>query len=172
MSAQESCWRFIGAVYAAPDVQDACLRLQQRDGADIVLLLFGGWLASEGVVFSSEGAADAAALVWSWREQAILPLRAIRTQLKSSPAVTRPEGATLRDRIRIDELAAERIELDMLVEWRQARFPSGLAADQTLVAGNLAACLPCAPIDAASKAWLDTIVAACADQIAATPRSS
>ncbi|WID99805.1 TIGR02444 family protein (plasmid) [Bosea vestrisii] len=171
MSAREDSWRFISSVYAAPGVREACLKLQQEFDADVVLLLFAGWLASEGAALSPDDAAAAAMLVRPWRQQAVLPLRTIRTELKTSPAMARPEVASLRDRIKASELAAERIELEMLVEWAQARARSQAAGN--LVAGNLAVCLPksAAMAVAGSEASFRALVAACIARITAGQRS-
>ena len=165
MSPLGACWRFIGPVYAAPGVQESCLRLQRERDADIVLLLFAGWLASQGIALSSDEAAEAAACVRPWREQAVLPLRQVRTALKTSPAMVRPEVAALRERIKAEELAAERIELGMLVEWGERLVRSNARPEEGLFAGNLAACLPAGagPAAAVADGALMTLVAACVE---------
>lgn len=164
MSAEAECWRFIGAVYTRPGVQQSCLHLQERMQADIVLLLFGGWLARCGMALSTAATHEATALVSSWREAVIGPLRAIRTTMKSSPLMVRPEAAALRDQIKADELTAERIELGLLVGWAASRWPQTGASDADLVATNLPLCLPAAP-DAAARAALRRIMDACREAI-------
>lgn len=132
--------------------------------ADVVLLLFGGWLARCGIALSTEAAHEAAALVGPWREAVIGPLRAIRMTMKSSPLMARPEAAALRERIKDNELAAERIELGLLVGWAASRWSEIGAPDAHLVATNLPLCLPAAPAAAAAEA-LRRIISACCEAI-------
>lgn len=164
MNAEAECWRFIGALYGRPGVQRSCLRLQERMQADVVLLLFGGWLARRGIALSPDAAHEAAALVGPWREAVIGPLRAIRTTMKSSPLMVRPEAAALREQIKADELAAERIELGLLVGWAASRWLETGAQDAGLVATNLLRCLPATP-DAAARQPLGLIEDACREAI-------
>ncbi len=164
MSAEAECWRFIGAVYTRPGVQQSCLHLQERMQADIVLLLFGGWLARCGIALSQDAAHEATALVRPWREAVIGPLRAIRTTMKSSPLMARPEAASLRERIKGDELAAERVELGLLVGWAASRWPQAVAPDAELVATNLPLCLP-AGLDDPARAALRLIMDVCREAI-------
>jgi uncharacterized protein (TIGR02444 family) len=164
VNAEVACWRLIGAVYARPGVQQSCLLLQERVQADIVVLLFGGWLARCGIALSQDAAHEATALVGPWREAVVRPLRAIRVTMKSSPLMGRPEAAALRERIKADELAAERIELGLLVGWAASRWPQTGAPAADLVATNLPLCLPAAP-DAAAGAALQQIMDACREAI-------
>lgn len=164
MNAEAECWRFIGAVYTRPGVRQSCLDLQERMQADIVLLLFAGWLARCGIALSKDLAREATVLVRPWREAVVQPLRAVRTTMKSSPLMARPQAAALRDRIKADELAAERIELGLLVGWAASRWRETSTPDADLVATNLPLCLPAAPDDAA-RAALRLIMDACRQTI-------
>jgi uncharacterized protein (TIGR02444 family) len=164
VNAEAECWRFIGDVYARPGVEQSCLTLQERMQADIVLLLFCGWLARCGIALSQDAAYEAAALVGLWREAVVRPLRAIRVTMKSSPLMARPEAAALRERIKADELAAERIELGLLLGWAGSRWPETGAPDADLVATNLPVCLPAAP-DAAARDAVRRIMDACREAI-------
>ncbi|MEZ5668179.1 MAG: TIGR02444 family protein [Alphaproteobacteria bacterium] len=107
-------WAFCLRVYAAPGVADACLRLQDEAGADIPLLLAALWSATEG-----PGALDAAALaahdahVAPWRDNVVRPLRRARRWMKGAGHA----GHRLRDRVKADELAAERHQLAMIAAW-------------------------------------------------------
>jgi hypothetical protein len=84
--------------------------------------------------------------------------------MKSSPLMARLEAAALRERIKADELAAERIELCLLVGWAASRWPETGAPDADLVAMNLPMCLPAAP-DAAEREALRRIIDACHEVI-------
>lgn len=170
MNAEAACWRFVGHVYARPGVQQSCLLLQERMQADIVLLLFGSWLARCGIALSLGAAREATALVGPWRDTVVRPLRAIRLTMKSSPLMARPEAAALRERIKADELAAERIEQGLLVAWAASRWPETGAPDPDLVATNLPMCLPAAPT-AASREALWRIMDACREAIIKSDRS-
>lgn len=99
-------WDFSLALYAAPAVAEACLRLQDRRGLDVNLLLFACWTAAT-------GGARLSADEWrrlidgteAWRSQVVEPLRAMRRYLKD--AATTPQIAALHERVKALELDAE-----------------------------------------------------------------
>jgi len=115
---EAALWRFCLRVYAAPGAADACLALQDEAGVDIPLLLAALWSAVEG-----PGVLDAAALtaldavVADWRDNVVRPLRRIRRWMKASGHAAHP----LRERVKADELAAERHELAMIAGWLAGR---------------------------------------------------
>lgn len=164
MNAEAACWRLVGDIYTRPGVQQSCLYLQERLQTDIVLLLFGGWLARCGIELSINAMLEANDLVDPWREAVIQPLRRIRAAMRSSPLIARPEVGALRERIKADELEAERIELGLLVKWAAARWPETVLPDSDLVTINLTLCLPAAP-DAAVREAFQLIIEACREAI-------
>jgi uncharacterized protein (TIGR02444 family) len=137
-AAEGSLWRFAVALYSAPGVADACLGLQDRYGCDVNVLLFAAWVGAvrRGAMTPAE-MAEAVAVVQSWHQEIVRPLRDLRRRLKSGPPPA-PTGSTegLRTRIKVIELEAERIELAML-EQLAARWASPLGAGGEAALENL-----------------------------------
>jgi len=124
-------WDFSVAVYASAGVSDACLRLQDKRGFDVNLLLFSCWLG--GGRNSALSEADWLALIKStrmWRDEVLGPLRSARRALKTA----RLDGAS-NDH---DELrrAVQRIELDC--ERAQQDFLASKVDSLTVIGGRAA----------------------------------
>ncbi|MGK6314233.1 TIGR02444 family protein [Neorhizobium sp. DT-125] len=113
---RERLWDFALRLYAAPDVADACLVLQDESGVDVPVLLFSAWLAKKHSVPLSEAElARIDGLVADWRNEVVKPLRTIRRRLKNGPypAPTK-ETEALRNGVKGAELNSEKIELAVL----------------------------------------------------------
>jgi len=101
------------ALYERAGLRDACLRLQDRDGLDVTVLLYCLWAAGVG-----RAPLDAARLgriegnLQPWRETAILPLRALRRRLKGDP---RDPDEAVRRQVAGAEISAELIAMDLIV---------------------------------------------------------
>lgn len=116
-------WNFSLAVYAADGVSDACLRLQDKRGFDVNLLLFSCWAGCCHDVAASES--EWRSLIDStriWREEVIWPLRRARRALKTA----RLEGALknhedLRRAVQQIELDCERAQQDFLASKLESR---------------------------------------------------
>lgn len=116
---EEALWRFCLRVYAAPGVADACQALQDETGADIPLLLAALWSAVEGPgVLDADALTAMDAAVSDWRDNVIRPLRRTRRWMKTAGYEAHP----LRERVKADELAAERHELAALAGWLAAHL--------------------------------------------------
>ncbi|MDB5616775.1 TIGR02444 family protein [Tardiphaga sp.] len=126
-------WAFALQVYAEPGVGAACLRLQAEAGVDVMMLLVAAFAAARcGVVVSPLDVQQMDAVCRPWRERVVQPLRALRVALKSGPAPAPSPGAEkLRSQIKVSELAAERLENDLLADWLQckAAVSSAVAID-------------------------------------------
>jgi uncharacterized protein (TIGR02444 family) len=97
------------ALYARPGAAPACLRLQNRHGVDVPLLLAAVWHGATGRgPLAGRRLARWRAIARRWRTRAIAPLRAARNALKES-ARTNPALAALRKSILAAELEAERM---------------------------------------------------------------
>lgn len=106
-------WDFSVAVYGRPGVADACLRLQDRLGLDVNLLLFGCWVGVLGGGRVEER--DWKRLIGetsAWRAETVEPLRAIRRRLKTAswPGIDPAAASALREAVMQLELEAERLE--------------------------------------------------------------
>lgn len=117
------------AVYAADGVSDACLRLQDKRGFDVNLLLFACWVGFCRNVALSE--ADWRGLIKStqaWRDGVIGPLRVARRALKTTRL---DRASTDFEAMRRD---VQRIELDC--ERAQQNFLASNAAAFTALDGG------------------------------------
>lgn len=109
-------WRFALAFYSRPGVQEACLRLQDEAGLDVVFLIAALHIAmATGQPPSHAELAAAFAGIAGWREASVLPLRAGRRALKELRSdVPDPRREAFRNRVKVLELEAEQIELAAL----------------------------------------------------------
>jgi uncharacterized protein (TIGR02444 family) len=118
-------WRFALGLYRAPGVADACLALQDRHGADVVLLIGLCWLARrDSAVCDAVQIAELDAALADWRAEIVLPLRALRRALKPRLADLPESAAEARDRIKDAELAGERVALDLFAAAADRLVPS------------------------------------------------
>ncbi len=110
-SSPDPFWDYSLALYGRPGVEAGCLRLQDRLGADVNMLLLCCWLAAQGHDAIGEDAVrEILARTAPWRDQVVLPLRTLRTRLKEQHEEA-PAGLTvaLRKRVLAAELDAEHI---------------------------------------------------------------
>jgi uncharacterized protein (TIGR02444 family) len=127
-------WRFSLATYAAPGVAAECLTLQDALGLDVNLLLFCAWLGAERhVLLTRADIEQAAAVVQTWHERVVRPLRGVRQTLKTVSRKT-----PLRSKVKGVELEAEQVEQAMLYVFAADRWPRASEGDaRQCVAGNV-----------------------------------
>jgi uncharacterized protein (TIGR02444 family) len=102
----EGFWRFSLMVYARPGVADALIRLQDRGGHNVNLILFGLWLGfCEGARLDAAGLARATAAIGGIDRDIVAPLRRLRRALRADPDA---DIRDLRRRVLALEIAAER----------------------------------------------------------------
>jgi uncharacterized protein (TIGR02444 family) len=126
-------WDFALKLYAEPGIADACLRLQAECSVDVMMLLMATFAAvRRGVVLTPSEIADMDAACRPWREQIVLPLRALRTRLKAGPAPLAPSEGTekLRSSIKAAELSAERLQNVVLAHWLENKSPASRAVER------------------------------------------
>ncbi|MEX2629461.1 MAG: TIGR02444 family protein [Tistlia sp.] len=104
-------WAFSLATYGRPGVAEACLALQDRLGLDVNLLLFCLWAGRCGHRLSATELAALATAAGPWQQGVVVPLRGVRRRLKGAAD---PAQEALRQRIKRDELEAERLEQELL----------------------------------------------------------
>jgi len=107
--ANSAFWEWAVRVYAAPDVADACLELQDSHDQCVPLLLFGAWAETQGLGLAGDTAEAAADMARSWSAQVIAPLRAVRRRLRG-PVSDMDDAArqAIRQQVKATELAAEK----------------------------------------------------------------
>ncbi len=112
-------WQFALAVYTREGVAGHCLALQHRLGLDVNVLLLMLWAARQwDDAPTPEQIAQADSTIGAWRREIVIPLRQLRTRLKSGPAPA-PDAMTdvLREDIKRLELDAERMQQEVLAQW-------------------------------------------------------
>lgn len=109
MSIEAAFWDWAVAAYGAPDVQTACLELQDTGGQSVPLLLWAAWCAATGRrpdTETIEAACDAAQV---WQDAVVGPLRAIRVRLKIRRLdMDDARREAVRESVKAVELEAER----------------------------------------------------------------
>jgi uncharacterized protein (TIGR02444 family) len=108
--------RFATDLYADPDLAALCLTLQDDFGADVTLLLCVTWRSwRDGSALDATAIAHLDDYIGPWRDQVVVPLRAVRRWLKQGLAPM-PAGpsAALRTKVKQAELEAEMIALALL----------------------------------------------------------
>lgn len=125
-SIETESWVFALQVYAEPGVAEACLRLQAEAGVDVMMLLTAAFAAvRRGIVLQASDIQDMDDACRPWREQIVQPLRALRVALKSGPSPAPvPASGELRSQIKASELAAERLQNDLLATRLQQKAPA------------------------------------------------
>ncbi|MCF5665967.1 TIGR02444 family protein [Pseudomonas marginalis] len=129
-------WSFALSTYARPDVEAACLRLQEQ-GADVCLLLCCAWLEQRAVTVTAERIQALKQIARPWQAQVIEPLRRVRMQWRAM-AQQDEDLARLRERVKALELDAER-QLLMRLEALAQTWPTGEAMNKQLWLEGLAA---------------------------------
>jgi uncharacterized protein (TIGR02444 family) len=117
-------WSFTLDFYAKPGVEQACLDLQ-ASGANVCMLLCGVWLQVRDVPCNTRRLQEIRALAEPWHDDVVRPLREVRMQWKAQ-ALHDPALATLRERLKVLELDAER----QLITSLQALIEAWSAADE------------------------------------------
>jgi uncharacterized protein (TIGR02444 family) len=124
-------WNFSLKFYAQRGIADVCLDLQDRFGVDVNVLLYLLWRAQRGGRLQPAEVEKVIALINDWQLHVVQPLRGVRRFLKD-PGTTwsSPEVASLRQRIKEEELLAERLQQDAM----EAAFPPPDKLDDVRVA--------------------------------------
>ncbi len=120
-------WKFSLRTYAKPGVEHACLRLQNRQGADVNLVLLCCWAASCGrCALDAETIKGAMQATRKWQAEIIGPLRAARLALKQGfDGVPADQRAQLRKSIGRAELECEHAEQLLLARQIEALPTAG-----------------------------------------------
>lgn len=124
-------WSFSIRTYRAAGVAPVCLDLQERHNVDVNLLLFCLWVGAErGAQLTPTDLAAAERAVADWHSRVVRKLRAARQWMKEQPIAGWSEAADLRERIKREELAAERVEQAILHAWAETHLGEFVDADR------------------------------------------
>jgi uncharacterized protein (TIGR02444 family) len=105
-------WQYSLAIYAQPDVADACINLQDEFGLDVNLVLACLWSDAEGPGrLDSEHIRKLVNGTRDWQEKVVKPLRGLRRYSKHEPAgVPDDLRKVFRPALQAVELDAEHVE--------------------------------------------------------------
>jgi uncharacterized protein (TIGR02444 family) len=111
-------WSFAVTIYQRDAVAPACLDLQEQCQIDVPLMLCAVFACLQGKAISDEDLTQLRNLASPWQSDIVQSLRRIRTQLKAGPSPA-PNAVTedLRNKVKAAELAAEKIQLEMMQVW-------------------------------------------------------
>jgi len=118
-------WAFSLRVYGAAEVAPACLRLQERHGVDVNVLLFAAWLGVGGRSLDPPALDRVLDHVGPWHETVVRHVRALRVALR--PGFEPADGdqvEALRRRLQKVEIDAEFVEQEMLYGWAADNEPA------------------------------------------------
>jgi uncharacterized protein (TIGR02444 family) len=105
-----SFWQFSLRLYSRPEVAAACLALQLQCAADVNLVLYLLWLASQRRKATDADIRHAMSHTADWQQSIVSVLRVLRGKLKTFSSIAEERLATLRDYVCRAELEAERLE--------------------------------------------------------------
>ncbi|MBD3671597.1 MAG: TIGR02444 family protein [Gammaproteobacteria bacterium] len=121
--AGNALWEFSLKVYQEPEVENACLLMQDKLDIDINMLLTCLWLGVSGRGRLNEAELnDLTQQVAFWQEEIIQPMRQVRRRLKDLSKVGGEEFTQLRKSVSASELDAEQMEQQMLYQALQHRL--------------------------------------------------
>lgn len=158
-------WRFSVALYGREGVSGRCLRLQERHGVDVSLMLFCLYAGMRFGRLEPAAVERAATLSQRWAGVAVRPLRGIRRAMKAELdelAALGLDAAGLRETVKRVELDAERAQHAALASL--AERADG-APDAEAARRNFEACLAEAGVRSAAdlmEDWDAIVREACA----------
>jgi uncharacterized protein (TIGR02444 family) len=111
-------WAFALDIYARRGIADACLKLQNEAGVDVMILLMVTFaFARHRILLTPAEIGELDEACRPWREQIVRPLRAIRSGLKSGPRpAPSSETEPFRSKVKSLELEAERLQNRLLAD--------------------------------------------------------
>ncbi|MEQ8707617.1 MAG: TIGR02444 family protein [Rhodospirillales bacterium] len=125
-------WNFSLKVYRQAGVPAACLKIQAGFGADVNILLYLCWLHSRSVAVSESDIEEIVSAADRWHRQIVVPLRQVRSKLKSdSHGVVQAEAELFRSSVKRLELEAEQLEQGLLYGLGFSDRPGSLTEAET-----------------------------------------
>ena len=110
-------WDFSVKIYQYPEVERACLELQDNYGLSVVMLLYCIWVGVFRGEFEDDIYARANTFSLSWNNGVVMPLREVRRWIKSSRDEQMISVELLREQIKAVELDAEHFQMSILEDF-------------------------------------------------------
>jgi uncharacterized protein (TIGR02444 family) len=125
-------WAFALDIYARPGVADACLKLQNEAGVDVMMFLVIVFAAvRHRILLTPSEIRQLDEACRPWREQIVRPLRAIRSGLKTGPLpAPNSETEEFRSKVKAVELASERLQNRLIAERLPLKPPTREKVDR------------------------------------------
>jgi uncharacterized protein (TIGR02444 family) len=125
-------WAFALDIYARPGVADACLKLQNEAGVDVMMFLVIAFAAvRHRTLLTPSEIRQLDEDCRPWREQIVRPLRAIRSGLKTGPLpAPNSETEEFRSKVKAIELASERLQNQLIAERLPLKPPTREKVDR------------------------------------------
>lgn len=125
-------WAFALDIYARPGVADACLKLQNEAGVDVMMFLVIAFAAvRHRTLLTPSEIRQLDEACRPWREQIVRPLRAIRSGLKTGPLpAPNSETEEFRSKVKAVELASERLQNRLIAERLPLKPPTREKVDR------------------------------------------
>jgi uncharacterized protein (TIGR02444 family) len=125
-------WAFALDIYARPGVADACLKLQNEAGVDVMMFLVIVFAAvRHRILLTPSEIRQLDEACRPWREQIVRPLRAIRSGLKTGPLpAPNSETEEFRSKVKAIELASERLQNQLIAERLPLKPPTREKVDR------------------------------------------
>lgn len=111
---QHSLWDFATTIYSQPEVEALSLELQERNNANVNILLWAVWLREEGIALSGDVLDDVISTVDSVSLVTVNRLRSVRRDIKEIGSFTRVQSQMISKLILNAELAIEKVLLHRL----------------------------------------------------------
>ncbi|MFT7224312.1 MAG: hypothetical protein ACI82Z_001869 [Cellvibrionaceae bacterium] len=132
MNHSTNLWDFACSYYRQPQIESACLHLQDRRGWNVPLILFCCWASSRYGALSIEQIQHAKDIAHAFSACTTEPLRQVRQQMKTTDtkqwAIDSAGWEILRQGIKNLELRSERILLEALeMPYKGQRLRQGSA---------------------------------------------
>ncbi|NKB38437.1 MAG: TIGR02444 family protein [Gammaproteobacteria bacterium] len=114
----ESFWDFSIRTYSCEQVPEACLTLQNNYGVDVNILLFTLWYGHTRGPIAEPLFREVLDFSGSWSAQVVVPLRGVRTWLKTDGCedsrMHKEDCQMYREKVKKLELAGEKIQQEVL----------------------------------------------------------
>ena len=134
-------WDFSIGLYGRPGVAEACLQLQDSHGIDFNLLLYCFWYGDCLGSFDKLLLEELVKFSLTWNQGIVRPLREVRRWMKNQTQLVSenqaPQFQSLRERIKSEELSAEKIQQEMLEVITLQAIPASSDTGSTAIQANL-----------------------------------
>ena len=134
-------WDFSIELYGRPGVADACLDLQDSHGFDVNLLLYCFWYGDCLGSYDKLLLEELVKFSLTWNQGIVRPLREVRRWMKNQTQLVSenqaPQFQSLRERIKSEELSAEKIQQEMLEVITLQAIPASSDTGSTAIQANL-----------------------------------